>query len=175
MSKALPPEETALKLLEKAGCPKNVIQHCKMVADFAEKLAKGCKKRGIKVNINLVRTGALLHDIGRAKTHGVDHAIIGAKIAKGYGLHPSIISIIENHIGSGITEEEALRLGFPRKSYVPTTIEERIVAYSDKMVVGSNIVPFKVAMNRFSRDIQIPNTSIERLKCWHEEFQSCLN
>ncbi len=175
MSKALPSEEAVLSLLEKAGCPENVIRHCKVVADFAEKLAIGCKRRGIKVNISLVRTGALLHDIGRSKTHDVDHAIIGARIAKDYGLHPSIISIIENHIGSGITKEEAVKLGFPRKSYVPTTIEERIVAYSDKMVVGLNIVPFEEAVKRFSRDFQISAGSIERLKSWHEEFQTCLD
>lgn len=175
MSKALPSEVTALKLLEEAGCSKKVIQHSKMVAALAGKIAEGCKSRGIEVDIGLVRIGALLHDIGRAKTHDVDHAIIGAKIAKDYGLNQSIISIIENHVGTGITEEEAVRLGFPKKSYIPTTIEERIVAYSDKMVVGFNIVPFNVAMNRFSGDINVSDVSVERLRCWNEEFQSCLD
>jgi uncharacterized protein len=175
VNKALPSEVTALRLLEEAGCSKSVIQHCKVVATFAGRIAERCVSRGIEVDINLVRIGALLHDIGRAKTHDVDHAIVGAKIAKNYGLNQSIISIIQNHLGTGITKKEAVRLGFPRKNYIPTTIEERIVAYSDKMVVGSNIVPFNVALNRFSNDVNVSEISIERLRCWNEEFQSCLD
>ena len=174
MSRTLPSEKTALSLLEVAGCSKNVIEHCKAVAAFAVKIAEGCKRKGLEVDISLVRIGALLHDIGRAKTHDVDHAIVGAQVAEDYGLSPSIQLIIERHVGGGIAKEEARKLGFPEKSYVPVSLEERLVAYADKMVDGSTIVSIEVVIERFLLHSHIPNSSIERLMHWHREFYLCL-
>jgi len=174
VSRRLPSEETALKLLMAAGCSTRVVKHCKTVADFAIEIAEACAKKGLDVDVDLVRVGALLHDIGRAKTHNVDHGVVGGQIARELNLPTAVISIIERHVGSGITEGEAKRLGFPVKSYVPESLEERIVAYADKLVEGSMRVPIEVAVKRFRQDRRIPEDSVERLKRWHEEFSFCL-
>lgn len=174
MSRSLPSEETALRLLKDVGCSKSVIEHSKTVAHFVVKIAEGCRKRGLEVDINLARIGGLLHDIGRARTHDVDHAIVGARIASNHGLPLRVLSIIERHIGGGISEEEAERLGFPKKSYIPVSIEERLVAYADKIVEGSTIVPIRVKAERLLRGSHIPAASVERLMKWHEEFHSYL-
>lgn len=174
MSRSLPSEETALRLLKDVGCSKSVIEHCKTVTHLGVKIAEGCRRKGLEVDVNLVRIGALLHDIGRARTHDVDHAIVGARIAKEHGLPLHVLSIIERHIGGGISKEEAERLGFPKKSYIPISIEERLVAYADKMVVGSTTIPIRVVVERLLRDSHIPAASIERLMRWHEEFHSYL-
>ena len=80
-----------------------------------------------QADLDLIRKGALLHDIGRSKTHGITHAIVGAEIARSYGYSQDVLNIIERHIGAGITESEAVKLGLPAKSYVPQTLEEKIV------------------------------------------------
>lgn len=52
---------------------------------------------GAKVEI--CREGALLHDIGKAVDHEVEgpHALIGADIAKRYGVNPVVINCIASH------------------------------------------------------------------------------
>jgi len=174
VSRQLPSEETVLKLLKQVGCSKKVVGHCKAVANFAVEIAKSCKKKGFEVDVDLVQIGALLHDVGRAKTHSINHGIVGAQIAREFGLSDAVVFIIERHIGSGITEHEAKKLGWHAKSYVPESLEERIVAYADKLIEGSMRMPIEVAVERFRRDKHIPEASIERLKKWHEEFSFCL-
>jgi len=117
----------ALKLLFESGCSRQVIDHCKAVSDLAVKLARICSKKEIIVDIKLVEVGALLHDIGRSKTHDINHAVIGSQIANSLNLPKSIVSIIECHIGGGIDADEARKLGLPAKDYIPLTLEEKII------------------------------------------------
>ncbi len=175
MNERLPSIETALKLLREAGCSNGVIKHCQAVADFAVEIAEACKRKGLKVDVNLVRIGALLHDIGRAKTHKVDHGVVGAKIMRELNMPVAAISIVERHVGGGITRKEAERLGLPVKDYKPNSIEERIVAYSDKIIEGSRRLPIRAVFERFRRDVNIPEVALERLKLWHNEFSACTN
>lgn len=163
-----------MNLLEKAGCSKRVMAHCKTVADFAVEIANACREKGMKVDVDLVRIGGLLHDIGRAKTHSVDHGVMGASIARDYNLSGKLVNIIERHVGSGITEREARRSGLPVKSFVPVSLEERVVAYADKLIEGSTRLPFGVAVERFRRDKNIPEAAVVRLKQWHLELSTCL-
>ena len=66
-----------LELLRKENTPENVIEHCKAVCRKAMKIASNFDD----VDCELIRKGALLHDIGRSKTHGITHAIEGVEIA----------------------------------------------------------------------------------------------
>lgn len=131
----IPEEDDAVLLLEKVGCDRKVIEHCKAVQFFASKIAERLVKNGVQIDIDLVRIGALLHDIGRAKTQDIDHGIVGAHMARDMGLDDNIVNIIERHIGAGILAKEAKELGLPEKDYIPETIEEKIVAHADNMVL----------------------------------------
>lgn len=173
MSRKLPSRTVALELLEQSGCSKEVIKHSTAVAKLAVEISKACIEKGLKVDVDLVEVGALLHDIGRCKTHTVDHALIGARIAERLELPNAIVQIIERHVGVGITESEAEKLGWPLKSYVPESIEERIVAYSDKIIHGKKRLPFEIAFRRICQDQAIPGHAVGRLKEWHNEFSSC--
>ena len=82
MSETLPSRERALKLLIENGCSINVVKHCQAVARLALETAEILNKKGFKVDLELVEIGALLHDIGRSRTHTVNHAIKGAEIAR---------------------------------------------------------------------------------------------
>jgi len=59
-------------------------------------------------DVRLAKTGALLHDIGKAVDHEVQgaHATIGADIAKRHNLSPQIVNIIASHHHD--TEQETL-------------------------------------------------------------------
>ena len=170
MSEKLPSAEEALKLLSQSGCSPQVIKHCKMVAAIATEIAKACQKRGLNVDIKLVRIGAILHDIGRSKTHTVNHVIIGAEIARSLDLLKPVISIIERHAGSGISIEEAKKLGWPVKSYIPQTLEEKIVTYADKLVEGGRKVPIERSIKKLSREMGDTHPSIRRMRELHRKF-----
>jgi len=125
----IPDPAKCIEFLRKSGCSEKVIKHCMAVRDVAVKIAKKAN-----ADLKLVETGALLHDIGRSKTHGILHASEGAKIAEKLGLPDSIIKIIERHIGAGVPAKDAKRLGLPEKDYIPITLEEKIVCHADSMI-----------------------------------------
>jgi tRNA (cytidine56-2'-O)-methyltransferase len=122
------------KILEEEGCSKLVINHCKKVHSLAMKMAKKAIENGAKLDLSLVSIGAMLHDIGRSKTHGIRHAIEGAKIAKERRFPLEVVRIIERHIGAGLNAKEAEKLGLPKKDYIPKTLEEKIVAHADNLI-----------------------------------------
>jgi uncharacterized protein len=150
-------EKEGLALLIKAGCSSSVIDHCKTVAGYAKEIAvkiiENEVKKGIPVDIDIeaVFIGGLLHDIGRAKTHGIRHAVEGAAIAVENGLDEKLVRIIERHIGAGIPVDEASGLGLPEKDYMPVTIEEKIVAHADNLVFGDKIVTVEELIENLKR------------------------
>ncbi|MEM0057362.1 MAG: TIGR00295 family protein [Candidatus Bathyarchaeia archaeon] len=172
MSEKLPTREQAINLLRESGCQENVIKHCEAVANLAIELAKKCIEKGVNVNLELVEIGALLHDIGRAKTHSVHHAIVGVQIARNLGLPEPIIAIIKRHVGGGITAQEAKRLGWPKDVYIPQTIEEKIVAYADKLIEGSKRVSIEETIQKFSKEL--PPPAIARIRRLHREMSALI-
>jgi ribonuclease Y len=70
----------------------HAIETAKIAALFAHEL---------RLDVNLCRAGALLHDIGKAVTHEVDgsHALIGADLARRYGVPPKVVNCIAAHHG----------------------------------------------------------------------------
>ena len=155
-----------IELLERENTPDNVIQHCKAVCRKAMKIASNFEN----VDYDLIRQGALLHDIGRSKTHSITHAIEGVEIAKKYGYGDDVLNIIERHIGAGITAEEAAKLGLPEKSYVPETLEEKIVAHADNLVSGSREVDIDFVIEKWKRTIEDNGDNIKRLKKLDDEL-----
>jgi uncharacterized protein len=167
----VPSQKEALNILVKSGCSESVICHCKSVSDLATRMAMSMQKKGVNVDVELVSIGALLHDIGRSKTHKIDHAVQGAKIAVDFCLPKSIVRIIEVHIGSGITAEEAEKLGIPKKDYLPKTIEEKVVSYADMLIENCREVSYETALQHFIELLGSSHPSINRFKHIHEELQ----
>jgi uncharacterized protein (TIGR00295 family) len=128
--------DECIAFLAEAGCSDNVITHCKAVEKHAGKIAQNAT-----ANLELVRCGALLHDIGRGETHGIMHAVIGADIVRELGLSEKIACIIEKHIGAGLTPSEAESFGLPNRDYILKTMEEKIVAHADNLVGEHSVRP----------------------------------
>jgi uncharacterized protein len=110
---------------------------------------------GIYVDLCLIEAGAILHDIGRSKSHEVDHAAIGGKILRSMGVSEEVARIVDRHVGAGIPDNEAQVIGLPPGVYVPDTWEEKIVCYADKLVFG--------------KDVEDINKQVEEFKSRHGE------
>ena len=162
-------KEEALRLLEREGCSEDIITHVCVVSEHALAVARRINSNGGSVDAHVVEIGGLLHDVGRSKTNSVFHGIEGAKILRKYGADPVFIDICETHLGSGIDEEEAVRLGLPRKEYIPHTIEGRLIAYIDNRVIDGRLVGFEEALDQFKNKIK-NKRSIERFIEMNEEF-----
>lgn len=157
-----------IELLKRAGCPDSVIEHILAVTNTALRIANEVR---IPVDKEIIRSGALLHDIGRSKTHGINHAVVGAEIGRSFGVDERIVRIIERHIGAGITGDEAAALGLPVKEYLPETPEEKIVAYADNLINGTVEVPFDKALEQFKNALGEDHPAIWRHIRLHEEIE----
>lgn len=155
--------ESCLNLLREVGCEEWVLNHSKAVSIRALELSEDLKEE-YDIDFELVEEGALLHDIGRSKTNGIKHAIIGANILKDLGYPLKIRNIVERHIGAGIPKREAIVMGLPAKDYLPVTLEEKIVAHADNLLNGSDRVDLDFVINKWSKRMNPNHPAIIRLK-----------
>ena len=119
-----------------------VFTHCQIVCDIALQLLA---QRPQAIDVDLVKTGCLLHDIGvyplfdahnqlRKDRNYVSHGIEGEKILKKNGFPQTIQRIASHHTGVGLTKQDIIdqKLPLPSQDYVAETPEERLVMYADK-------------------------------------------
>ncbi|OPY26956.1 MAG: tRNA 2'-O-methylase [Methanocella sp. PtaU1.Bin125] len=152
----------AFSLLRKYGATDSVLAHIKKVRDYALEIAAGND-----CDIELVEAAAILHDIGRTRTHGIDHAIAGAEILRREGVDERIVRIVERHTGAGLTRDEAAYLGLPPADYVPETIEEKIVCHADNLIGNKERITIHDAI-RTAREKWSPE-ALQRLIEMHFE------
>jgi uncharacterized protein len=168
----LPSREQAIELLRENHCSPIVIRHCEVVAELALEIADKLEKKGLIVNRELVEAGALLHDLGRSKSHGIDHGVVGANIAFSAGMPESLVRIIKSHVGGGITADEAEAFGWPKDVYVPVTLEEKIVSYADKLIDHSKRVPIDIEIKKLQMEHK--SEPAERVRKLHEDITNLL-
>ncbi|RZN14920.1 MAG: HDIG domain-containing protein [Methanosarcinales archaeon] len=162
--------EQALFFLEQVGTPGDVINHCKTVAGVAENIARQISFT-VPVNIELVIIASLVHDIGRSKSHGIGHAVTGAKIGRELGFTEDVVNIIKRHIGAGIDKTEAIKLELPPEDYTPKTIEEKIVAHADNLVKGTQVQTIKQCIKNLKQR-SVDQQVIERIIYLHNELSA---
>lgn len=153
--------------------------HSVAVAEFAVPIAQ---KEGY--DVNLVREGALLHDIGIVKTNApsigcfgsaayITHGVAGAEMLRAEGF-PELASICETHVGVAITADEigAQRLPLPCRDMVPCSQEEVLIAYADKFFSKrpeylTQAKPIEVVLQEIS---QFGERPVAIFKSWHKQF-----
>ncbi len=110
-----------------------------------EVLAKSIEIIGRKelygeIDLDLIVSGAILHDIGafgflgnKDKAGYIRHGIVGGEILRGLGLGREA-RIAERHTGSGLAKEEIIANGWdlPHEDFLPATPEEKLICYADK-------------------------------------------
>ncbi len=140
-----------MALHAKYGSNERIVSHCKTVARASKVLADALAARGKEIDEDAIIAGALLHDIGRNKTNEVGHGYVGAKILEDEGVDRVVVEIVRRHVGAGISQEEVVKLRFPEGDYIPRTLEEKVVCFSDKMVSSDKVRPLEEEVKRFER------------------------
>lgn len=172
-----------IAILVKVGSPDEAVRHSTEVARKALEIASRVK---IPIDKNLLARGAIFHDLGKAKTYGMEHGEIGAKMAEEMGLEEEIRQIILKHIRGGLTAPEAKELGLPVRDYTLRTPEEKLVIYADRMVdiYTDGIVPdaneimaesqFTEILKSYAKYGKNPAT-LQRYLTLHDEIQGWMS
>ncbi len=161
-----------IDILKGLNCPENVINHCITVSKNATAIADRVK---ITVDKELIRRGAIFHDVGRSRTHSIDHGIEGGRIIRELGLGEEIAKIAERHIGAGITSEEAEKIGLPPGNYCPKSPEEKIVSYADNITMDSKTVSSGESIMRFKKILGENHPAVKRMEDLHREIQGWMD
>lgn len=175
-------QDSDIDVLRKAGVSEDDVKHCLKVTEKALEIAE---RTNAKLDMELVGRGALFHDLGKAKTHGMEHGKIGADLGKKIGLPEAVTDIMEKHIRGGLTEEEAKELKLPVKDYTLKTLEEKIVIYADRLVdiITDGVVDIKNEIEAEQRFEEILNEypkygknrkTLNRYLGYHNEIQGLM-
>jgi uncharacterized protein len=147
------------------NCSDYIIDHCKVVYERSKDITQYYDS----VNLDLVKAGCMLHDVGRTVTNGIEHAYIGADLLRKLDVDERICLITERHVGAGITGDEAKILGLPDRNYIPETLEEKIVAHSDNLVHGVTKVDLDFVIEKWTNK-NMKQESIDMLIRLHDEL-----
>ncbi|MFI5711376.1 HDIG domain-containing metalloprotein [Kribbella sp. NPDC051620] len=111
-----------------------VRSHCQIVCDLAEQVLKS---NNLQVDGDLVRAGALLHDIGVYRLDGsayIRHGVLGYELLRSLDFPEALSRFCSHHTGVGLTREDIAEQGLPIPpgDYLADTVEEELVMYADK-------------------------------------------
>lgn len=121
-----------------------VYDHCQIVSEIAQWCVNNLSAKE-KVDVGLLTTAALLHDIGAYvlfddmgrvtnKRLYPLHAILGGKIIADEGIDERVAQIVETHLLLGLSEKEIAEKPWPlpARGYIPNSIEGELLCYADR-------------------------------------------
>jgi uncharacterized protein (TIGR00295 family) len=160
--------DKALQLLDEAGCSDDVQEHAAAVLDLAMAMA-----RRTAVDEDVVAAGALLHDVGRGFSHGPDHVPKGVAFLQDAGVDDRIVACVARHMGAGVSAEEAEELGWPKGTWTPQRMEEKIVAHADNLTGGTDYRDLDRVIAELETDGH--EDLVPRMRLLHEELADALH
>ena len=126
-------QKESMQILAEYGRNSAWTKHCFAVADAAVRVGHIFEKT-CAINCSFLWSAALLHDIGRYKTHDpLLHGVEGYRLLSKLG-HDQEACVCASHILYGLNAEEAKRLGLPNQDFVPQTIEEKLIPLIDYLI-----------------------------------------
>jgi putative nucleotidyltransferase with HDIG domain len=135
MAEGLPSgEECRVLMAQMQILPSPVADHCRAVSRVAVRLAQAIEAAGASIDIELVRTAALLHDIARTRK---DHAQAGAHLLASHGFG-RLAPIVSAHMDLDVNQNRPVD-------------EAQVVYLADKLVDGDRCVDLDP---RFSRKME---------------------
>ena len=93
MPEEMPDETECREMWEHYHTPENVRMHCQAVCVQAMRIGNALNQAGCDLNLQMIKSAALLHDIARAKPH---HTEEGARILRREG-YPELAEMIRRH------------------------------------------------------------------------------
>lgn len=129
-------DDDALHLLRVLDVPERVVRHCQAVAQVGAALATALLPHQPSLNVDLVRSAGLLHDIARASTTPRQHAQVGARLLANLGLS-QLSAIIDVHM---VLPSEQVD--------TPAVSEAQLVYLADKLVAEDKVVTLEERTTR---------------------------
>lgn len=136
------PEDTPLR--------RKLLEHSRRVREEALAIAESPACRGMGLDLEVVSSGAWLHDVGVGRCHApsilctgdepyLRHGVVGGEMLRAYGAEHGLdmepyARICERHTGSGLAAAEIRERGLPlpERDLLPVTPEEKLVCLADK-------------------------------------------
>ena len=157
-----------------------LLTHSRAVADFALRVADSHPE--LHIDRQFVEEAAMLHDIGIFRCdapgiccHGTEpyicHGRIGAMLLREEG-YPRHARVCERHTGAGLTLDDivAQQLPLPRQSFLPETIEERLICYADKFFSKTRLDREKTFEQAVGSLMKFGAAGVDRFRQWHQIF-----
>jgi len=128
----IPTHSQCLDLIEQVRMPEHIKKHSFVVARIAVYLGRLLNHNTLRLNLELLEAGALLHDIAKAWTlsTGERHEDVGSRMLEDWGYAP-LSSIVKEHVVLDVSALDG-----------PIT-ESLLVNYSDKRVKHDRVVSLK--------------------------------
>lgn len=131
MSTNLLTKSKSMELLLDYGTPDHVIAHCMAVADVAKKIGEALNRKGFSLDLRLIETAGLLHDMARIDDK---HWEVSADILQNLGFEQEA-SIIRVH----------MHHHFPTDPWLTT--ETDMVCLADRLVLEDQYVGLHTRMD----------------------------
>jgi uncharacterized protein len=123
----------ALDLLNDYGNGQPWVAHCVAVARVAHFCGEVFAQEH-RIDVEFLRTACLVHDIGRYETHDpILHGVAGYRLLTGLG-YPREAFVCASHILYGLSSSDAVQFGLPRRDFIPSSLEERLVPLIDFLI-----------------------------------------
>jgi molybdenum cofactor cytidylyltransferase len=125
---AIPTRDQAEAILASFGLPDGIVAHSQGVARVANEAARLVAAQGVPVDLGLVESAALLHDVDKLETRagrGV-HGILGAERLTAMG-HPELAPPVASHPVTCLLDDERFPRGWPSV----------LLSVADRHVAGS--------------------------------------
>jgi putative nucleotidyltransferase with HDIG domain len=155
----IPSRDQCLSLMKQEQMPLHIRNHSLVVTEVALYLARLLNRNGTQLNLKLIESAGLLHDIAKMRCikTGENHARLGAQMLRKWGYF-LLAPIVEEHI-----------LIDPSHLKGPLT-ESLIVNYADKRVKHEEIVSledrFEDLAQRYGKTPQARATIQEKLRLY---------
>lgn len=117
-----------------------IFTHCQIVWEIAQSIIT---EKQLVVDIELVRAGCFLHDIGTYALYQdngfnegsyITHGILGYELLQNEGYGEALCRIASHHTGVGLSKEDIQHQGLPlpHEDFLAESLEEKLVMYADK-------------------------------------------
>lgn len=119
--------EDAEALLVEVGAPERLIMHGRLVLEAAEELLAQARSLGVAIDCQLVRAGAMLHDVGKTvhpdelQAPGAQHEEAGERLLLSREIEPAVARCCVSHA---------------RWATMTCSLEELLVALADALWKG---------------------------------------
>ncbi|MGC8681498.1 MAG: tRNA (cytidine(56)-2'-O)-methyltransferase [Thermoplasmata archaeon] len=160
--------EECISILRNLGMDEKLISHSIAVANLSFEIGKRCN-----ADIPLLECGALFHDIGRIRENGISHGIVGSEMVLELGYPIEVANIVKRHVGGGLEQEEAKKLGLKEFDLMPETLEEKIVCHADNLIKRDKKIKLEEVLEEY-RKMGLHN-QVDRIRSLHRYLSDLIN